>query len=196
MSLETIHSQIWFIPGNVTQYSLNNLPQSIGVIYTDGHISAPFYYLYFSLHNSSQGHSNIIIEGINLLIQKVRIMPHPIAIWKNDIPDDRASKYKYEALYLGETQGSMQAVYVKSDYVTRSLSSLILPPGNEQDGIEIHIISRQEADIIFKIQIIYFLGNESEARIYNVNRLFEVVFVNKIDQRSYQLESGHFILAP
>jgi len=189
-------SKFWVIPGNVAQYSLQAPPpEQIGALPADAHISAPLYYLYLNLHNSSAMSTKLIIEEVDLVILQVRPMSHPVPLWTEGEALTYTSTHKYEALYTGQVSGTILADHVDTDYLTHNSGIILLSPG-ETDTIEIHVVSRSEADLLFSVQVIYHFSTEQQHHILKLPNTFEVMFVDTTDWRVYQYKDGHFISNP
>src|SRR5258708_21029528 len=185
-------SKSYAIPGDPAQYSQANLPTSIAAIPANGQNSMLSYHLILGLQNLRQEASfGLIIEEVNIVIQKVFPIPYPLNVWNSNLLNDYSNSNQYRGLYFGQDIGSL----IPTNYLRFPNGFVHLNPG-ETDQIDLHIISRTEAGIGFYVQVIY--RNDNEQRVYTLKltQLFEIMFANTIDWYLYLFQNGHFIKSP
>jgi hypothetical protein len=174
-------STFYVIPGNPSQYTQSNLPQAIPALHTDGEKSLLFYNLSIGLNSLQQGHFGMIIEEVNLAILQVAPLPHPLNVW-NDTSSyvHYENENQYRGIYLGQQAGAV----IPTDYLRFQYGFVQLKPG-EADQIDIHVISRIEANIWFTVQVVYRIDNESQLYTLRLPQQFEIMFANKSDWHLY-----------
>src|SRR6266567_546556 len=177
-----VQSAFYVIPGDPAHYKPSTLPMSISALHTDGKDSMSLYHLIIGLDSLQQGRFGMIIEEVNLVIQKEAPIPHPVNVWNYIPPVDYENENQYRALYLGQETGAV----IPTDYLRFQYGFVQLKPG-ETDQIDIHVISRVEANIWFSVQIVYRIDNESILHTLKLPEVFEVMFVNKSDWHLYHL---------
>jgi hypothetical protein len=174
-------SSFYAIPDDPAQYTRSNLPMSITALHTDGENSMLLYHLIIGLNSLQQGHFGMIIEKVNLIILKVAPIPHPLNVWNNPLNVYNENENQYRALYLGQQAGAV----IPADYLRIQFGFVQLKPG-ETDQIDLHVISRVEANIWFTVQVVYRIANKSQLHTLRLSQQFEVMFANKLDWHLYQ----------
>ena len=155
---------------------------SIGALHSDGKNSTSLYHLIIGLDSLQQGRFGMVIEEVNLVIQQVAPIPHPLNVWNYNTPVHYENENQYRALYLGQTTGAV----IPTDYLRFQYGFVQLKPG-ETDQIDIHFISRIEANIWFSVQVVYRIDNESILHTLKLPQVFEIMFANKSDWHLYNL---------
>jgi hypothetical protein len=194
LSYSTIQSKYWVFSGDPKQYSSSHLPTThIGAMDTNGHTSDPLYSLFFELHYSGGKYSGLVIDKVQILIQQMHQITQPIMVWDPGLtstPTHYAS-HLYEALYLGP--GIIQAISINHNYNPISNDIFILPSG-DTDSMEVHIISRIEADIVFSVKIMYhFYSERQDTHMLIIPTQYEVTFINSSGWRLYHLQDNYLV---
>jgi len=125
------------------------------------------------------------IEKVELVVQRVSPIPSPLKVWTNPSLINYENNNQYRAVYAGQEAGAI----LPTDYHRFRNGFVHLNP-RETDQIDIHIVSRVEADMRFSVQVIYRVDNESQWHILSLPCLFEVVFADASDWRLYHLQDG------
>ena len=175
-------SSYYAIPNNPTHYTQGNLPMSIPALHTDGENSMLLYHLIVGLNSLQRGRFGMVIEEVNLVILKVAPLPHPLNVWSNTLYVHYENENQYRALYLGQQADAI----ITADYLRFQFGFVQLKPG-ETDQIDVHVVSRVEANIWFTVQVIYRIANESQLHTLRLPQQFEVMFANKSDWHLYQI---------
>ncbi len=177
-----VQSAFYVIPGNPAHYKLSNLPMSISALHSDGQNSTLLYHLIIGLDSLQKERFGMVIEKVNLVIQQVAPIPHPLNVWNYTSPVHYENENHYRALYLGQETGAV----ISTNYLRFQYGFVQLKPG-ETDQIDIHIISRVEANIWFSVQVVYRINNESILHTLKLPQVFEIMFANKSDWHFYHL---------
>ncbi|HEU5377804.1 MAG TPA: hypothetical protein VFV38_20465 [Ktedonobacteraceae bacterium] len=180
MSFIATQSTFYAIPGNPSQYTPSNLPETIPALRTDGETSLPLYSLIIGLNSLQQGRFGMIIEEVNLAILHIAPLPHPLNVWQPPLYVDNGNDNQYRGIYLGQQAGAV----MPTEYLRFPHGYVQLKPGGT-DQIDIHLTSRIEANFWFTVQIIYRLDNESILRPLRLTQQFEVMFANASDWQLY-----------
>ena len=130
------------------------------------------------------------IEKIELVVQEVSPIPHSLNVWNKLSLVDYENLDQYQAAYTGQEAGTM----LPAKYLRFKNGFVHLNPG-ETNPIDIHLISRVEADIQFSVQVLYRVDNESRWHLLRLSlpRPFEVVFADASNWRLYHLQGEHFV---
>lgn len=180
MNVIATQSTFYAIPGNPSQYK-SSLPETIPALRSDGETSLPLYSLIIGLNSLQQGRFGMIIEEVNLAILHVAPLPHPLNVWQPP-PSfiDNGNDNQYRGIYVGQQAG----IVMPTDYLRFPYGYVQLKPGGI-DQIDIHVISRLEANIWFTVEVQYRLDNESILRPLRLTQQFEVMFANTSDWQLY-----------
>lgn len=190
MYFTALQSKWYVIPGDPTRYMQDQLPESIGVLLTDGQSSSPLYHLILGLQNLQEGRFGMTIEKVELVVQQVSPIPRPLNVWTNPSSIDYENDNQYQAIYAGQEAGAI----LPSEYLRFKNGFVHLNP-RETDQIDLHLVSRVEADIQFSVQVLYRIDNESQRHSLRLSlpRPFEVMFADASDWRLYHFQNGHFV---
>ena len=184
-----VESTYYVIPGDPTHYTLDNLPMSIGVLHTDGKNSISLYHIILGLDSLQQGRFGMTIQEVNLIIQQVEPVPHPLDVWNHTSSFQYENKNSYRAFYFGQEARTIPTIYSRFQY---RLGYMHLNP-RETDQMDIHIVSNMEADIKFSIQVIYRVDNERLSHPLQLSQAFEVMFADESYWRLYHLQDSHLV---
>src|SRR5260370_1842209 len=180
-------SAFYVIPNKPSQYTLNNLPRSIAALHSDGEKSLLLNHIIIGLNSLQQGRFGMIIEEVNLVITQVAPMQHPLYVWQFSPLINYENDNQYRALYLGQQAGAI----LPTNFLRYPFGFEQLKPG-DTDQIDVHVVSRIEANIWFTVQVVYRIANESQPHTINLSHQFEVMFANNADWNLYHLQGEHF----
>ncbi len=193
IALQSTPQSTWYvIPGDPTRYTLDQLPESIGVLSTDGQSSSPFYHLILGLQNLQEGRFGMTIEKVELVVQQVSPIPRPLNVWTEPLSTTYENANQYRAVYAGQEAGAI----LPTEYLRFKNGFVHLNPRGspgDTDSIDLHLVSRVEADIQFSVQVIYRVDNESQWHLLSLPRRFEVVFADASSWRLYHLQGRRFV---
>lgn len=187
----TAIQSVWdVIPGDPTRSVPDQHSESIGALKTDGQTSSPLYHLVLGLHSLQEGRFGMTIEKIELVVQEVSPIPRPLNVWNKLYLIDYENPDQYQAAYTGQEAGTM----LPAEYLRFKNGFVHLNPG-ETNPIDIHLISRVEADIQFSVQVLYRVDNESRWHLLSLSlpSPFEVVFAEASSWHLYRLQGEHFV---
>jgi len=185
-----VQSTYYVIPGDPAHYTLNNLPMNIGALHTDGKNSTLLYHLIIGLDSLQQGRFGMTIQAVNLLIQQVAPMPHPLNVWDNTSSIQYENENQYRAFYFGQDAGAlMPTIYLR---FPNGLGYMHLKP-RETDQMDIHIDSNVEANIKFSVRVTYRVDNESQLHMLQLSRAIEIMFADQSDWHLYRLQGGQLV---
>jgi hypothetical protein len=183
-----VQSTSYVIFGDPAHYTLNNLPISTGALHPDGTNSTFQYHLIIGLNSLQQGRFGMIIKEVDLGVQKVDPIPHPLNVWNDSLLVHYDNENHYRVIYFGQEAGAV----MPAEYLRFQNGFVHLKP-RESDQIDIHIISRLEANLYFSVQVIYSIDNESQPHVLKLPRVFQVIFAKVSDWHLYHLQYGHFV---
>lgn len=188
----------YVIPGDPTQYSLANLPQSeksqsIGAVLIGGKSVLP-YRIVLGIHSIQQGSFGLIIKKVELVIGQVPLVPDPLKVANVGIQRTYQSNV-YQVNYVRENSGlTLAATYLPNGYFQPGLYVQLLP--GESDELDVQVNSKVSVDLKFRIQVTYRVFNETETHTLLLPNLFEAVFSRKSNWHPYKLQAGHLVASP
>jgi hypothetical protein len=188
----------YMLPGNPTHYSLNDLPQDVGTLRVDKKTSTgtptDVYQVLLGVHSLLQDRYEIIIEQVNIVVDRVDAVPQPLNVWLNGSPVNYTNN-PYLAIYNGQKAGeSFTATYGPVPYAHVHLTA------GESDVLTVQMGSQQfTASITFHVEVVYSLTSDPTPQRHTLRLLskkFEVVFSNTQNWHAYQLQDGVLVARP
>ena len=154
-----------------TAHDSTLLSTHIGAIRIDEKPYRPFS-IVLEIQRKSQQYFIIFIEKIRLIVQKVPPGPQQLSVTldQGEHVDYIANIFK--AIYEGEQPGG-EPVEAEYQDLTRTV---VLASGEQSDKIRIQVFSLQQADIQFRIQLIYRLSPSNQEHSLLLPHIFEVIF--------------------
>jgi hypothetical protein len=179
-------STYYEIPGDPTQYSLNNPPESIGAQRLDEQAPPP-YRVVLGVHSLQQGRFGILIQQVALLVVAVPRMPNPLQVWDAGAPLTYQSD-PFQVTYHGEQAGAQ----LPATLVSLPGGHVQLTPG-EADTLDIQVDSQRDVDLQFRMQLTYRVFNETAYHTLTLPNLFEVVFSTASNWHLFQFQGGQLV---
>jgi len=181
-----VQSSFYTLPGNLDQYSQNNLPENIGAV-SSGTQPPSHFGIILGVHSLQQGRFGIVIEQVAIVIESVPPMPRPLNVWASS-PGGIYVTNIYQVTYRGEEKNTV----LPAEFVSQLYGGIELDPG-EADQLNIQVSSHMIADLRFRTQVTYRVSNESQLHVLLLPHVFEVVFSDNSNWHVYRLENGRFL---
>jgi hypothetical protein len=176
------------IPGNPAQYTVSDIPKSIGVVRLDQSPSVVPYRVVVSVHSLLQGTFALRLTRIEVVVANTPPTPDPLDVWTTQ--SDVFPSHPFLAVFRGEQSGTALIASPESSAVT----ALRLAPG-ETDTIALRLGSAVPANVLFRIQVRYRVENESEEHVLTLPTLFNAVFTDATNWHRYNFQDGRFLPA-
>lgn len=183
-----VQSSYHVIPGDPGQYTLSNLPRSIGALRL-GDQQQPPYRVVLGIHSLQQGRFGLLIREVDLVVVQVAPVPHPLKIWAEQ--QRNYDTNVFEVLYITQEPGTITT----ASYVTAPEGDVQLVPG-ETDELDLQVIPKVAADLHFRVQVVYRVTNESQDHTLLLPNLFEFISSDASNWHLYQLQGGQFVAGP
>jgi hypothetical protein len=184
-----IQSAYYALPGDIHQYSLGNLPQTIGAVRSDTP-DGP-YRVVLGVHNLQQSYG-LLIDDVSLVVTSVPPLLHAVNVMRSTSPVIYNSDI-YRATYNDEVPGAR----ISTTSLTHPSTSLQLAPG-ESDEIDLQIVNPQPhliADLHFQVQVTYHALNSDQQHTVLLKHTFEVFFLDATNWHPYHLTESGVIVA-
>lgn len=171
--LVKVQSTSFELPGDLSKYTLQNLPSTIAAVRSDDSQANPYRLVIGATNLHSKGYG-IYIEHVDLVILAVPPLANPLNIWTTSSLTYDTNPYF--VIYKGEAARSvLQAGYEPAPKLTNVHQ--LLAPG-EVDNIDLQISPKRnlQADLLFQVRIVYRMSNEEQEQSLTLPNHFEVVF--------------------
>jgi hypothetical protein len=191
-----LESSTFLIPGDPTQYSLSNLPdtRSAAAVVAQATVGPgqppnhPPYRLVLRMHSLQRGGPGMFIEQIRLPIHEVGDVPDPLRVWLTTAPLDYQAN-PYTATYAIEDHASTLWAHYAGSLPEAHVQ---LRPG-EADEVTVAVAAQAPAKLRFGVEIVYRVANEVQTRTLALPYVFQAVFADPRTWQAYELKDGHFV---
>jgi hypothetical protein len=187
---EKLFSQI---PGEVTNYSSPNLPQSVSAERIDpaggDAYSQPYRAVVGVDSLQTRPGASLIIEQVNVVIDKVIPLPEPLNVWTSGGPIISYTHNPYGAIYRAEP-GVRIIAYSQNHPPTYTY----LGEG-QRDELDIQVTSTVPVELRFHIEVIYDVPGGPALRMLSLTKHeFEVAFSDASNWHVYTVGTdGRFM---
>ena len=180
--LLTTQSPAWEILRQpITTHTPTLLLTPIGAVRTDEKPYNPFSII-LEIQREPQQHFIIFVEHIHLIIQDVPPGPQQLSVGFDHGEHVNYVSNLFQAFYEGEQSGGEP---VEAEYQDQP-ETVVLAPNEYSDKIKIQVFSLQQADIQFRIQLVYRLSPSSEELSLLLPHTFEVIFSDGSNWHVYE----------
>jgi hypothetical protein len=188
------YSIYWALSGKPEQYTVSHPPkQTIGVLYTNGHLSDPLFSIVFTLHFSGTHYKGVIIDAVRIITKQIKPIRQAVNIWnpENTSEPTHDAVHLYEALFIGTR--FQEAISIDHQY-NRTKKDFFTLPNGDADSMAVHVISRVEADVTFYVQIVYhYFGVQLVTHSYEIPTTYEVMFIDPAHWQQFHFQVNHLV---
>lgn len=188
----TFESNTFTIPGNPANTYSQDIsnetnPNTTGVVDMKNGKYSSDYRIVIVVHSLYQGRYSILLDQVNLVVEKQRLIPDPLNVWlKQANVTYEASRYV--VTYRG--QGNTSILPAKYIYTPGGYTQLL---SMESDQLDIQVGSIVPVYLQYKIQVTYHIATDIEKHTLTLPQTFNVIFSGSSNWHMYQLHAGHFV---